>query len=98
MSDIIKINVGPQHPSTHGVLRLITELDGEELISIEPDIGYLHRGLEKMAETRTYLQYLPLVDRVDYLGGFFTSYAFCSAIENLSKIDVPERAEYIRVL
>lgn len=98
MSDIIKINVGPQHPSTHGVLRLITELDGEEIISIEPDIGYLHRGLEKMAESRTYLQYLPLVDRVDYLGGFFTSYAFCSAVENLSRIEVPKRAEYIRVL
>lgn len=98
MSDIIKINIGPQHPSTHGVLRLITELDGEEIISIEPDIGYLHRGLEKMAESRTYVQYLPLVDRVDYLGGFFTSYAFCNAIENLAKIEVPERAEYIRVL
>ena len=98
MSDIVKINIGPQHPSTHGVLRLITELDGEEIISIEPEVGYLHRGLEKMAESRTYLQYLPLVDRIDYLGGFFTSYAFCNAVENLSNIEVPKRAEYIRVL
>lgn len=98
MTDIMKINIGPQHPSTHGVLRLITELDGEEIISIQPEIGYLHRGLEKMAESRTYVQYLPLVDRVDYLGGFFTSYAFCNAVENLSNVEVPKRAEYIRVL
>lgn len=98
MTDIMKINIGPQHPSTHGVLRLVTELDGEKIISVEPVVGYLHRGLEKMAESRTYLQYLPLVDRVDYLGGFFTSYAFCNAVENLSNIQVPKRAEYIRVL
>lgn len=98
MTDIMKINIGPQHPSTHGVLRLITELDGEEIISLTPDIGFLHRGLEKMAESRTYLQYLPLVDRIDYLGGFFTSYAFCDAVEHLANISVPERAEYIRVL
>ena len=98
MTDILKINVGPQHPSTHGVLRLITELDGENIISIEPVIGYLHRGLEKMAESRTYLQYLPLVDRVDYLGGFFTSYAYCDAVEHLANIQVSKRAQYIRVL
>lgn len=98
MTDILKINVGPQHPSTHGVLRLITELDGENIISIEPVIGYLHRGLEKMAESRTYLQYLPLVDRVDYLGGFFTSYVYCDAVEHLANIQVSKRAQYIRVL
>ena len=98
MTDIMKLNIGPQHPSTHGVLRLITELDGENIVSLTPEVGYLHRGLEKMAESRTYLQYLPLVDRVDYLGGFFTSYAFCNAIENLCEIKVPKKAEYIRVL
>lgn len=98
MTDIIKVNVGPQHPSTHGVLRLITELDGEKIVSVTPEIGYLHRGLEKMAESRTYLQYLPLVDRIDYLGGFFTSYAFCNAVENLADIKVSKRAEYIRTL
>lgn len=98
MTDTLKINVGPQHPSTHGVLRLITELDGENILSIEPIVGYLHRGLEKMAENRTYLQYLPLVDRVDYLGGFFTSYAFCDAVEHLANITVNKRAHYIRVL
>lgn len=93
-----KINIGPQHPSTHGVLRLIAELDGEEIISVEPVVGYLHRGIEKMAESRRYVQYLPIVDRVDYLGGFFTSYAFCSAVENLLQISTPTRAEYIRTL
>ena len=98
MTDIMKINIGPQHPSTHGVLRLITELDGEKIVSVEPVVGYLHRGLEKLAENRTYLQYLPMVDRVDYLGGFFNSYAFCNTVENLLNIQVPKRADYIRVL
>ena len=98
MNDTLKINIGPQHPSTHGVLRLIAELDGEQILSVTPDVGYLHRGLEKMAESRTYLQYLPIVDRVDYLGGFFTSYAFCDSVEMLSEIEVPKRAKYIRML
>ena len=71
-----KLNLGPQHPSTHGVLRLILELDGEKILSCEPDVGYLHRGMEKLAETRNYLQYLPMVDRVDYVAGFFYSYLF----------------------
>lgn len=94
----MKINIGPQHPSTHGVLRLILELDGEMIKSCEPVIGYLHRGMEKMAENRTYLQYLPTVDRVDYLGGFFNSYVFCDAVENLAQIEVSKRCQYIRVL
>lgn len=94
----MKINIGPQHPSTHGVLRLVMELEGEIIKSCEPIIGYLHRGMEKMAENRTYLQYLPTVDRVDYLGGFFNAYAFCNAVENLAQIDVSKRAQYIRVL
>src|SRR5574344_204878 len=96
--ETLKLNIGPQHPSTHGVLRLVVELDGENIISCEPVIGYLHRGLEKMAENRTYLQYLPTVDRVDYLGGFFNSYAFCNAIEQLSHIETSKRVKYIRVL
>ncbi|MDD3435659.1 MAG: NADH-quinone oxidoreductase subunit D [Candidatus Gastranaerophilales bacterium] len=94
----LKINIGPQHPSTHGVLRFVLELDGEIIKSCEPVIGYLHRGMEKMAESRTYLQYLPTVDRVDYLGGFFNSYAFCNAVENLAQIEVSKRSRYIRVL
>lgn len=92
------INVGPQHPSTHGVLRLILKLDGEIIKSCEPVVGYLHRGIEKMAESRSYLQYLPVVDRIDYLGGFFNSYVYCDCVENMAEIEVPERAKYIRVL
>lgn len=94
----MKINIGPQHPSTHGVLRLVLELDGEVIKSCEPIIGYLHRGMEKQAECRTYLQYLPMVDRIDYLSGFFNSYAFCNAVENLAQIEVSKRTEYIRAL
>lgn len=94
----LKINIGPQHPSTHGVLRLVLELDGEVIKSCEPVIGYLHRGMEKMAENRTYLQYLPIVDRIDYLSGSFNSFAFCDAVEHLANIEVPERASYIRIL
>lgn len=96
--ELLKINVGIQHPSTHGVLRLIAELDGETVKSVEPVVGYLHRGLEKAAESRSYLQYLPMVDRVDYLSGFFCQEAFCSAVETLCKTEVPERAKYIRCL
>lgn len=94
----MKINIGPQHPATHGVLRLVLELDGEIIKSAEPVIGYLHRGMEKMAEDRIYLQYLPTVDRVDYLGGFFNAYAFCNAVENLAQTELSERTKYIRVL
>lgn len=94
----LKINIGPQHPSTHGVLRFVFELEGEIVKSCEPIVGYLHRGLEKMAENRTYLQYLPTVDRIDYLSGFFNSFAFCNAVENLAQIEVSKRVQYIRVL
>lgn len=94
----LKINIGPQHPSTHGVLRLVLELEGEIIKSCEPVIGYLHRGMEKMAENRTYLQYLPIVDRIDYLSGFFYSHAFCDAVENLAQIEISKRTSYIRVL
>jgi len=92
------LNLGPQHPATHGVLRLIIDLDGEEVVSAEPDIGYLHRGMEKLAETRNYYQYLPMVDRIDYLSGFFYSYAFCNAVEELNHIKVPQKASYIRIM
>ncbi len=94
----MRINVGPQHPSTHGVLRLIIDLEGEIITSIEPVIGYLHRGMEKLAESRTYYQYLPMVDRVDYLSSFFNLASFCYAVESIAEIKVPRRAEYIRVI
>ncbi len=92
------LNVGPQHPSTHGVLRLKCELNGERIIKIEPIIGYLHRGMEKMAETGSYLQYLPVVDRIDYLSGFFCSFAYLDAIEKLMDIVCPLKALYIRTI
>ncbi len=94
----MKVNIGPQHPSTHGVLRLVLDLEGEVIKDCEPVIGYLHRGMEKMAESRTYLQYLPIVDRIDYLASFFCAEAFCGAIEKLSGIEVPKRAQYLRVM
>ena len=78
----LKLNFGPQHPSTHGVLRLVLTLDGEKILACEPDVGYLHRGMEKMAEKLSYIQYLPMVDRIDYLAGFFYSELFCRIIEN----------------
>ncbi|HSA06118.1 MAG TPA: NADH-quinone oxidoreductase subunit D [Candidatus Gastranaerophilales bacterium] len=92
------INVGPQHPSTHGVLRLILTLEGEIIKDTKPVIGYLHRGKEKLAESRTYFQYLPMVDRVDYLSGFFYQAALCYAAESIGEIKVPKRAEYIRLI
>jgi NADH dehydrogenase I D subunit len=92
------INVGPQHPSTHGVLRLMLTLEGEIIRNTQPVIGYLHRGMEKLAETRSYFQYLPMVDRVDYLSGFFNQASFCYAVESLAGLKVPARAEYIRLI
>ncbi len=94
----MKLNLGPQHPSTHGVLRLILDVDAEKIQACEPVIGYLHRGMEKMAEYKTYLQYLPTVDRVDYVSGFFYSYAYVSTVEKLLKVKPPKRASMIRVL
>lgn len=94
----LKINIGPQHPSTHGVLRLIMTLDGEIIKECEPVIGYLHRGKEKLAESRSYYQYLPMVDRIDYLAGFFNNASFCTAVESIAGISVPAKAEYIRII
>ena len=94
----LKLNLGPQHPSTHGVLRLILELEGEKILSCEPDIGYLHRGMEKMAEGLTYIQYLPTVDRIDYLAGCFYSELLCRTIENSRGISLSKRVSAIRVV
>lgn len=92
------VNVGPSHPSTHGVCRVIAHLDGETVIRAEPVIGYLHRGIEKMAENRTYLQVVPLTDRLDYVGSMYANWAYCRAVERLAGIRVPERAEYLRAI
>lgn len=92
------VNIGPSHPSTHGVCRVITHVDGEMVTKAEPVIGYLHRGIEKMCENRTYLQVVPLTDRLDYVGSMYANWAYCRAVERLADIRVPERAEYIRVI
>lgn len=97
-ASILKLNLGPQHPSTHGVLRLILELEGEKILSCKPDVGYLHRGMEKMAEKLTYIQYLPLVDRIDYLSGFFYSELLCRNVEQAFELELSLRIKAIRVL
>ncbi|GIU97334.1 MAG: NADH-quinone oxidoreductase subunit D [Actinomycetota bacterium] len=92
------INMGPQHPSTHGVLRLLLELDGETIISCRPVIGYLHTGIEKNTEYRTWMQGVTYVTRADYLSPFFNELGYCLAVERLLGIEAPERAQVIRVL
>src|SRR5215203_1537521 len=96
--EIMELNFGPQHPSTHGVLRMKLRLDGEIVLSAEPVIGYLHTGIEKECETRTYFQVFPLVDRIDYLSGPAEEQGFASAVERLMNVDVPERAQVIRLI
>src|ERR1700755_1058624 len=92
------INFGPQHPAAHGVLRLILELDGEVVERVDPHIGLLHRGTEKLIEAKTYLQAIPYFDRLDYVAPLTQEHAFCLAIEKLLGIDVPRRGQLIRVL
>ncbi|MDA8218956.1 MAG: NADH-quinone oxidoreductase subunit D [Dehalococcoidales bacterium] len=94
----IVVNMGPQHPSTHGVFRLVVKVDGELMVDVEPVFGYLHRGIEKVGEGRTYLQVTPLTDRLDYFSGMLNNYAYALAVEGLAGIEVPERAQYIRVI
>jgi len=92
------VNIGPAHPSTHGVFRMRTTLDGEVIVDMEPVFGYLHRGIEKLAEERTYTGCIPLTDRLDYLASMSNNLAYCLAVEKLAGIAVPERAEHIRVI
>jgi NADH-quinone oxidoreductase subunit D len=92
------LNMGPQHPSTHGVLRLVLELDGEIVVGITPDLGYLHRGIGKIAESLTYEQFLPYTDRLDYLAAMINNLGYAQAVEKLMGIEVPKRAQYLRVL
>jgi NADH-quinone oxidoreductase subunit D len=92
------LNFGPQHPAAHGVLRLVLELDGEVIQRADPHIGLLHRATEKLAETRTFIQSLPYMDRLDYVSMMANEHAYCLAIERLLGIEVPERAQYIRVM
>ncbi|OFV68847.1 NADH-quinone oxidoreductase subunit D [Methanosarcinales archaeon] len=103
MSDIrkvveIPINMGPAHPATHGVLRLRLKLEGEIVREVDPVIGYLHRGMEKLAESLTYPQFIPYTDRLDYAGSMLNNFGYVTAVEKLLGIEVPERAEYLRVM
>jgi NADH-quinone oxidoreductase subunit D len=92
------LNMGPQHPSTHGVLRILLELDGETVLKAIPDLGYLHTGIEKSCEDKTYSQAITLTDRMDYLNPLGNYLAYCLAVEKLLGIEVPKRAQYFRVL
>ncbi|MDI6401147.1 NADH dehydrogenase (quinone) subunit D [Balneolaceae bacterium ANBcel3] len=92
------LNMGPQHPATHGVLRVLMELDGEIITKCRLDTGYLHRGIEKMAENKTYQEFMPYTDRMDYLSPYSNNVALCLAVERLASVDVPEKATYIRMI
>jgi NADH dehydrogenase I D subunit len=94
----LTISMGPQHPATHGVLRVVLDLDGESVIKCTPYVGYLHRGVEKLAENKTYLSALPLTDRLDYISSMSNNIGYCVAVERLFGIEVPERAKYIRTI
>jgi NADH-quinone oxidoreductase subunit D len=96
--DTMLLNMGPQHPSTHGVLRLMLELDGEEIVTCLPDIGYLHTGIEKNMEAKPYEKALVMTDRIDYLNNLGNNLAYCLAVEKLTELDVPMRAQYVRVI
>jgi NADH-quinone oxidoreductase subunit D len=97
-TEVMTVNMGPQHPSTHGVLRLVLELDGETVLSASPTIGYLHTGIEKTTEQKKWQQVIPLVERMDYLSAQSNSMAFCMSVERLLGIEVPQRVRDIRVL
>src|SRR5216117_2969688 len=97
-TETMTVNMGPQHPSTHGVLRLVLELDGESVLSASPTIGYLHTGIEKTCEQKKWQQVIPLVERMDYLSAQSNSMAFCMSVEKLLGIAIPERVQWIRVL
>ena len=92
------LNMGPQHPATHGVLRLVLEIDGEIVVHVYPEIGYLHTGIEKTCEAKFYQQVVPLTDRVDYLGPMANNLCYCLAVEKLLQLEIPAKAQWIRVL
>ncbi|MEK7754864.1 MAG: NADH-quinone oxidoreductase subunit D, partial [Acidobacteriota bacterium] len=92
------LNMGPQHPSTHGVLRVILKLDGEKILGTECVVGYLHRGVEKIAENRTWAQFAPYVDRMDYVASVSNGLGYCLAVEKLLNVEAPPRAQVVRVI
>ena len=97
-SDLIEVNIGPQHPSTHGVFRMVALIDGERIVDVKMVVGYLHRSMEKLAEERTYTQNIPFTDRMDYLAAMTSNLGYCLSVEKLAGIDVPERAQVLRVI
>src|SRR4029079_4109492 len=97
-TETMTVNMGPQHPSTHGVLNLILELDGENIASMQPTIGFLHTGIEKTAEQKKWQQVIPLVERMDYLGAQSKSLGFSLSVEKLLGLEMPDRVIWIRVL
>ncbi len=97
-SDHIIVNLGPQHPSTHGVFRVAVILDGETIVSLKPVMGYLHRNHEKIGERNTFIMNMPYTDRLDYLASMSNNFGYALAVEKLMAITPPERAEYIRVI
>ena len=96
--ELLTLNMGPHHPATHGVLRLLVTLEGEVVRDLKPIIGYVHTGIEKTAEDKSYWKAIPVVERMDYLAYYFNAYAFCGATETLLGIEVPKRAQYLRVI
>ena len=96
--ELLTLNMGPHHPATHGVLRLLTTLEGEVVRDIKPIIGYVHTGIEKICEEKAYWKVITLVERMDYLSYYFNAYAFCGAVEQLLDLEVPKRAQYLRVI
>ncbi len=98
VSERMTLNIGPQHPSTHGVLRLVAELEGETIVKLTPHVGYLHRAIEKLCETKTYQQCIPLTDRLDYLAPLSNNLGYVLAVEKLLQMEIPRRAQYLRVI
>ncbi len=97
-SEPVEVNIGPQHPSTHGVFRMVATIDGERITDVKMVVGYLHRSMEKLAEERTYTQNIPFTDRMDYLAAITSNLGYCLCVERLAGIEVPERAQVLRVI
>ena len=96
--ELMTINLGPHHPATHGVLRLLVSLEGERVIDLKPIMGYVHTGIEKSCEDKSYWKAIPFVERMDYLSYFFNMQAFVGCVEKLVDLEIPPRAEYLRVI
>src|SRR4029077_9410176 len=96
--ELLTLNFGPHHPATHGVLRLLVTLQGEIVRDLKPIVGYVHTGIEKTAEDKAYWKVIPIVERMDYLAYYFNAMAFCGAVETLVEVEVPKRAQYLRVI